>query len=106
MVVLAVPFSPRTSTPPISGATVVRIRAVARSSDPTIAENGNARASLAIAAPSPFLRVSTPAATVGRSTRADVLTPRDPRVTVAGPLRAFTRLPFLPRLPPSPHPAP
>ena len=46
MVVLAVPFSPRTSTPPISGATVVRISAVARSSDPTIAENGNARASL------------------------------------------------------------
>src|SRR5687768_14811288 len=48
MVVLAVPFSPRTRTPPTSGETVVRIRARARSSLPTIAENGNVLASTAI----------------------------------------------------------
>ncbi len=39
-VVLAVPFSPRTSTPPTSGATAARIRASNRSSEPTMADNG------------------------------------------------------------------
>src|SRR5215207_8608539 len=45
MVVLAVPFSPRTRTPPTSGETVVRIKASAMSSEPTTAENGNVRTS-------------------------------------------------------------
>ena len=38
---LAVPFSPRTSTPPTSGEIEVRIRASAMSSEPTTAEKGN-----------------------------------------------------------------
>ena len=45
MVVLAVPFSPRTNTPPTSGETVVKIKASAMSSEPTTAENGNVRTS-------------------------------------------------------------
>ena len=45
MVVLAVPFSPRTRTPPTSGETVVKIKASAMSSEPTTAENGNVRTS-------------------------------------------------------------
>src|SRR5690606_6072346 len=36
----AVPFSPRTSTPPIDGDTAHRVRASARSSEPTTAPNG------------------------------------------------------------------
>ncbi|CAM4048086.1 hypothetical protein NOMA109596_19320 [Nocardioides marinus] len=39
-VVLAVPFSPRTRTPPTSGATAASSRARTRSSDPTTAESG------------------------------------------------------------------
>ena len=41
MVVFAVPFSPRTRTPPTSGDTVVKINASAMSWEPTTAENGN-----------------------------------------------------------------
>jgi hypothetical protein len=41
MVVFAVPFSPRTKTPPTSGEMVVKIKASAMSSEPTTAENGN-----------------------------------------------------------------
>ena len=40
MVVFAVPFSPRTKTPPTSGEIVVRTSASAMSSEPTMAENG------------------------------------------------------------------
>ena len=40
MVDLAVPFSPRTSTPPIAGEIVERVRASAMSSDPTTALKG------------------------------------------------------------------
>jgi hypothetical protein len=36
----AVPFSPRTSTPPMFGEIVVRTRASAMSSEPTTAEKG------------------------------------------------------------------
>ena len=41
IVVFAVPFSPRTRTPPTSGDTVVKISASAMSWEPTTAENGN-----------------------------------------------------------------
>src|SRR4029450_2099809 len=41
MVVFAVPFSPRTNTPPTSGEMVVKIKASAMSWEPTTAENGN-----------------------------------------------------------------
>src|SRR5699024_543829 len=41
IVVLAVPFSPRTRTPPMDGETALRVRASAMSAEPTTALNGN-----------------------------------------------------------------
>src|SRR6478752_1767341 len=98
MVDLAVPFSPRTSTPPTSGETVVNASASAMSSAPTMAVNGYVR--MGAVAASRLVRVSAPAPGSGRGHRvaagrqerpgsriaAQLLEGRDP-VTVAGPLR-------------------
>src|ERR1019366_6855447 len=55
---LAVPFSPRTSTPPIAGDTAFRIRASRMDSEPTTAVNGKSRLV------STLLFVSAPLSTV------------------------------------------
>ena len=101
MVVLAVPFSPRTKTPPTSGETAVRTSASAMSSEPTMAENGYLLESVPVTpdpsrgCPRPLCREVAIHALVGRRPdAADVLT-SSIEVTVAGPLR--TRTGFLRR---------
>ena len=79
----AVPFSPRTSTPPTSGEIVVRTSASAMSSEPTTAENGvlapyRSRRSLPAACPRPAVprgRSSAPfsGTAAGRGGRPDFL---------------------------------
>ena len=58
----AVPFSPRTSTPPMPGEIALRMRARRMSSMPTTALNGNNSCADGVYTPQPFTRqVSAPA---------------------------------------------
>ena len=98
MVVLAVPFSPRTRTPPTSGETVVKIKASAMSSEPTTAENGNVRTSHPSCGYPRPRHVWVGPAYAGRDDDRrgrrpdfpDLVLVMNVRVTVAGPLRTCT----------------